>query len=49
MLATGIGEDLRIDKARIERRVDAGDVFPNEGLEPTFGLCAIKRMARIAG
>ncbi len=48
VFAPGVGEDLRIDKARIERRVNASHILANEGLEPALGLNAIERVPRIA-
>ena len=41
MLAAGVRENLRIDKARIQGSVDARDVFANEGFEPALRLCAV--------
>src|SRR5271170_1500596 len=48
MLAAAIGEDLRVDKMRIERGVDARYLFANQGLEPPFRLRAIERIAGVA-
>ena len=47
--AAAIGEDLRVDKTRIERGIDARDVFADDGFEPSFGLQAMERMARVTG
>ena len=48
VLAAAIGENLSVDKTRIESGVDARDVVANQGFEPPFGLRAIQRIARLA-
>lgn len=49
VFAAGVGENLCVNKARIERGVDARDIRSNQGFEPAFGLRAIQRMASVAG
>src|SRR5260370_8948725 len=49
MFAAGVGEDLGVDVARIERRINAGDVLANERFEPALGLGTIKGMTCVAG
>jgi len=49
VFAAGIGENLGVGKTRIERRIDARNVGAHQGFQPPFGLCAIKRMARVGG
>lgn len=49
MLATGMFKTLRINKARIQGSIDAGDILANEGLEPALRVCAIERVARFCG
>jgi hypothetical protein len=49
VLAAGIGEDLRVDEARIELRVNARDVLSNDRFQPALRLRAIKRVPRIGG
>src|SRR5271168_3560728 len=49
MLAAGVRKYLRVNKMRIQGRIDAGDVFPNESFEPALGLRAIKSVARFGG
>src|SRR5260370_6344512 len=49
VFAAGIGEDLGVDVARIERGIDAGDVLANERFEPALGLGTIKGMTCVAG
>src|SRR5260370_34868231 len=49
VFAAGIGEDLGVDVARIERGINAGDVLANERFEPALGWGTIKRMTCVAG
>ena len=49
VLAAAIGENLRIDKTRIESSVDARDVFANQGFEPPLRVARDTRVARVAG
>jgi hypothetical protein len=49
MLAARLREDLRINKSRIQRGIDARDVFANQSFEPTLRLCAVKSVARFRG
>jgi hypothetical protein len=44
VLAVAVREDLRVNKPRVERCVNASDIFANQGLEPRFGLRAIERI-----
>ena len=45
----GVGENLRVDEARIERGIHAGDILANDGFQPAFGLRAVKGMEGVAG
>ncbi len=49
VFAAGVGEDLRVDVARIERGINASDVLANERFEPALGLGTIKGMTCVAG
>ena len=46
VLPARMRKDLRINKARIQSGIDAGDVLANEGFEPAFRLRAKKSVAR---
>ena len=49
VLAAGMREHLRINEARVESSIDAGDVFANQSFEPALWLRAIESMARFGG
>src|SRR6267154_5033151 len=47
MLASGIGKDLRINKACIELGIDPRNVFADDRFHPALRLCAIQFVPRI--
>ena len=49
VLATGIGEDLGVNEARVQLRVNMRDVLSNDRFQPAFRLRAIQHVPRIAG
>ena len=49
MFAPAIGKNLRVYESLIEHGIDACNVLANDGFQPTLGLKAVERMARIAG
>lgn len=49
VFAAGVCEYLRVDKARIQRRIRSFDTLANDGFEPPFGLSAVKGMVRLRG
>jgi hypothetical protein len=46
MLAARLRENPGINKSRIQRGIDARDVFKDQSFEPALGLPAVKRVAR---